>query len=205
MPLNSNAIALLTSEYPMSAIPYVPADLCEPATIVDAIRARRGGALLNLDRMLLHSPPFAHGWNSLLGATRTELALPPRLRELCICAVGLYNGAEYEVQQHSPPLLAAGGSLAQLQALRAAGTLRSADAALSAAAAGGMSALFDPLERAALELCHVMTDKVAVPRALITQLRQLLGSDAQLVELVGVIATYNMVSRFLVALDVDLE
>ena len=68
-----------------------------------------------------------------------------------------------------------------------------------------MSALFDPLGLAALELCHVMSEKVAVPRALITQLRQLLGSDALLVELVGVIATYNMVSRFLVALDVDLE
>ena len=68
-----------------------------------------------------------------------------------------------------------------------------------------MAALFDPLERAALELCRVMSEKVAVPRALIMQLRQLLGSDALLVELVGVIATYNMVSRFLVALDVDLE
>ena len=177
----------------MSAIPYVPADLGEPAAIVAAIRARRGGRLLNLDRMLLHSPNFARGWNSLLGATRCELALPARLRELCICAVGLYNGAEYEVQQHSPPFLAAGGSLEQLQALR------------SRHDGSGAASLFDPTEGAALRLCDAMSAKVQVPRPLVAQLRQMLGSDALLVELVGVIATYNMVSRFLVALDVDLE
>jgi alkylhydroperoxidase family enzyme len=177
----------------MSAIPYVSADLREPAAIVEAIRARRGGRLLHLDRMLLHSPSFARGWNSLLGATRSELALPAALRELCICAVGMHNGAEYEVQQHSPPFLAAGGSMDQLQALR------SLDGAV------GDARLFSPLERAALRLCQAMSREVRVPATLIGELRQLLGSDALLVELVGVIATYNMVSRFLVALDVDLE
>jgi alkylhydroperoxidase family enzyme len=177
----------------MSVIPYVSAELREPAAIVEAIRARRGGGLLHLDRMLLHSPNFARGWNSLLGATRSELALPAQLRELCICAVGLHNGAEYEVQQHSPPFLAAGGSLEQLQALRSAGS------------ACDNAALFNPLERVALRLCHSMSAEVRVPAPLIAELRQLLGSDALLVELVGVVATYNMVSRFLVALDVDLE
>ena len=48
----------------MSVIPYVPRDVAEPRALVDAIRARRGGALLNLDRMLLHSPPFAAGWSA---------------------------------------------------------------------------------------------------------------------------------------------
>jgi alkylhydroperoxidase family enzyme len=177
----------------MSAIPFVSADLSEPAAIVGAIRARRGGRLLNLDRMLLHSPSFARGWNSLLGATRSELALPARLRELCICAVGILNGAEYEVQQHSAPFLDAGGTARQLQALRAI------------EAAIGDGALFGAIERAALRLCLIMTRELRVPPALVAELRQGLGSDTQLVELVGVIATYNMVARFLIALDVDLE
>lgn len=177
----------------MSVIPYVPADLREPAQIVDAIRARRGGALLYLDRMLLHSPAFARGWNALLGATRSELTLPARLRELCICAVGALNGAEYELQQHSPPFLAAGGTSAQLLALR------------NIEPAIGDALLFDTLERAALGLCLAMSRTVTVSPTLIGELRVALGSDALLVEMVGVIATYNMVSRFLVALDVDLE
>jgi hypothetical protein len=42
-------------------LPYCPPDLAEPHELVSAIRARRAGTLLNLDRMLLHSPPFAAG------------------------------------------------------------------------------------------------------------------------------------------------
>ena len=68
----------------MPAIPYQPQDIDEPSELVAAIRARRGGALLNLDRMLLHSPPFARGWNDFLGAVRNELSLTPKLRELAI-------------------------------------------------------------------------------------------------------------------------
>src|SRR5690606_10326538 len=47
-------------------IPYQPADLAEPAEVVDAIRQRRGGELLELDRMLLHSAPLAARWNAMM-------------------------------------------------------------------------------------------------------------------------------------------
>ena len=40
---------------------------------VDAILARRGGTLLNLDKALLWSEPVARGWNVYLKAVRTEL------------------------------------------------------------------------------------------------------------------------------------
>jgi alkylhydroperoxidase family enzyme len=84
----------------MPRLPYLPADTAEPAEIVAQIRARRGGRLLNLDRMLLHSPTFARGWNGLLGAVRGELSLSPRLREIAICAVAALTGAEYEFTHH---------------------------------------------------------------------------------------------------------
>jgi len=188
----------------MPTVPYVRADIREPTDIVGAIRARRAGALLNLDRMLLHSPHFARGWNSLLGATRSELSLEPRLRELCICAVGMLNGAEYEVHQHKGPLLAAGGSVAQLEAMRLAlANAPGDDAPLGAATLD--NALFSAGERAALRVACAMTRNVQVDAPLLEQARALLGSDALLVELVGLIATYNMVSRFLVALDVGIE
>ena len=63
---------------------------------VEAVRARRGGHLLNLDRMLLHSPELTRGWNSYLGAVRTRLSVSPRLREIAICTVAVLNQAEYE-------------------------------------------------------------------------------------------------------------
>ena len=75
-------------------IPYVPSDICEPADLVQAIRQRRGGELINLDRMLLHSAPFARGWNAFLGEVRKNLSLSPKLREIAICGVAVLNGAE---------------------------------------------------------------------------------------------------------------
>ena len=50
-----------------------------------------------------------------------------------------------------------------------------------------------------------MTRAVTVSDAVLEDVRTQLGSDRQVVELVSIIATYNMVSRFLVALGVDAE
>lgn len=176
----------------MPRIPYQPADLTEPAELLAAIRARRGGGLLNLDRMLLHSPPFAAGWNAHLRAVRTELALDARLRELAICAVAALNGAEYEFGHHAPEFVKAGGSAAQVEALRDPDSARND------------TALFDAVERAAITLTIEMTRSVVVGDATFEAVRRGLG-DRRTVELVGTIATYNMVSRFLVALGVDPE
>jgi hypothetical protein len=80
----------------VARIPFVPLDLTEPKEIVDAVRARRGGKLLELDRLLLHSPTFTQGCNAHLKAVRTQLTVPANLRELAICTVAVLNGAEYE-------------------------------------------------------------------------------------------------------------
>lgn len=101
----------------MARIPYQPADISEPAAIVDAIRERRGGGLFNLDRMLLHSPSFAAGWNTFLGNVRRELDVSPKLCELAICLVAIINRADYEYTYHLPGFIAAGGSDAQVAAL----------------------------------------------------------------------------------------
>lgn len=172
----------------MPRIPYRSPDDPAIAELVGAIRARRAGKLLNLDRMLLHSPPFARGWNALLGAVRRELALSPRVRELAICAVARLNRAEYEWYQHAPEFLAAGGRQDQLDALD------DVDAASE-------DARFDDAERAALRLTIDMTRAVDVRPETFAR-AQSLFSEQELVELVGTIATYNMVSRFLVALDI---
>lgn len=177
----------------MPRIPYQPSDLTQPAEIVEAIRARRGGQLLNLDRMLLHSPALAKGWNAFLREVRTGLELSPRLRELVMCVVAVLNGAEYEFHHHAPEFVKAGGTDAQVQALR------------DPEAAGRNTVLFDAAERASIQLAIEMTRGVQVNDATFSDAQSALRNNQLLVELVGVIATYNMVSRFLVALGIEPE
>jgi alkylhydroperoxidase family enzyme len=177
----------------MPRIPYQPADLAEPRQVVNAVRARRGGELLNLDRMLLHSPALARGWNAFLGEVRSGLELPPKLRELAMCAVAVLNGAEYEFLHHAPEFIKAGGTLEQAEALR---NLETSDHDVS---------LFDATEQAVIQLTTEMTLDVQVSDATFAAVASGLQNDQLVVELVGVIATYNMVSRFLVALGVEPE
>jgi alkylhydroperoxidase family enzyme len=173
-------------------IPYQPNDLATPVELVAAIRHRRGGEFLNLDRMLLHSVPLATGWNALLKEVRENLTLDPMLRELAMCGVAVLNGAEYEFIQHAPVFLRAGGTQRQLDALRLIGT------------ANFNPDVFDSLQREAAELTLQMTRTIEVDDSLMQSLQSRMGNQA-LVELVGTIAAYNMVSRFLLALKVTPE
>lgn len=173
----------------MPRIAYQPTDLAEPAALVEAIRARRGGRLLNLDRMLLHSPPLATGWNGYLRAVRTELALDARLRELAMCAVASLNGAHYEFHHHAPEFLRAGGTTPQVDALR------------QPEQAMRQAGIFDETALAALRLTVEMTSQIAVSDDTFGAVHRALG-DRGTVELVAVVAAYNMVSRFLEALRI---
>jgi alkylhydroperoxidase family enzyme len=178
----------------MASIPYRSTENYEPKAVLDAIIARRGaGGLMNLDRMLLHSPPLAEGWNLMLGRVRRELTLDAKLRELAICTVAVLNGAIYELHHHRPLWMEAGGTVAQAAAL----------AALQAEALDLKE--FDAGERAVILLAIEMTRRVAVPPEVLTAARAAVGSDRTLIELIGVIAAYNMVSRFLVATGVEIE
>ena len=166
-------------------------DHLEPPELVKAIRARRaGGKLLNLDRMLLHSPAFTEGWNAMFGAIRGKLALPGKLRELAIMAIGTLNRAEYEWVQHEGEFLKAGGSKEQLAALRNV-DLAAAD-----------EKRFDETERAVLTLTIEMTRNVQVAPATLQRVRSKLP-DQQAIELFGTISGYNMVSRFVVVTGLE--
>jgi alkylhydroperoxidase family enzyme len=177
----------------MSRIPQAAPAPEAPRELVDAILARRGGCLLNLDRMLLRSPAFARGWNAFLGEVRNNLGLSPKLRELAICQVALLNGADYEYLHHAPEFVRAGGTARQLAALREVehGIVEPAP--------------FDACERAVIRLTMEMTRDVRTSDATFAAAVDALGNYQHVVELVGVIATYNMVSRFLLALQIEPE
>ena len=176
-----------------SGIPYRPHDDAGPTALVETIRERRAnGRLLNLDRMLLHSPAFAQGWNGMFAAIRGQLSVDPKLRELSIMFIAVLNHADYEWAQHESAFIAAGGSPEQMD------SIREPDSALDD------SDVFDEAELATLALTYEMTRNVTVTDATMRRVRALLP-DSEVVELVGTIAGYNMVSRFVVATGVAVE
>ena len=177
----------------MPRIPFLAEDLAQPREIVEAIRKRRGGKLYALDRILLHSPPVAAGWNSLMGAVRTQMSLPGKWRELAMCVVAVLNGAEYEFVAHAPIFIEQGGRADQVTAMR------------DVFAASADSIHFDETERAVIQLTIEMTRTVHVSDATFAAARRQLPNDQQMFELIATVASYNMVSRILVATGIRPE
>ena len=168
-------------------IPLKPIDLAEPAELVAAIRARRGGELLELDRLLLYSAPLAEGWNHYLGNIREHFSIDRKLRELAMCTVAVLNNAEYEFTQHAPLYINAGGNEEKAQLLR-----QPSDAATHSS--------FSTEEQLTIALTSQMTQNVQVDEKLFKQALDCFNTE-HLVELIATIAAYNMVSRFLVAFE----
>ena len=158
----------------------------ELAELIAKIRSERGGRLLNLYKMLLNSPPLAAGWLHLFTAIRQQCQLPGAVRELVIMRVAIINGAEYEYKIHIPFALKEGFSQEQINALQN----------------WQRSDLFDERQRAVLAYADSMTKEIHVPDAVFAGVREHFNSR-ELVELTTAIAGYNLVSRFLEALQVD--
>lgn len=168
----------------MARIPY--ADLAHPdvSPLVEQIVAERG-SVLHLYRMLLQSPPVARGWLNHLTGIRHHTLLAGSLREMAIMRIALLNRAPYEADQHAPIALKEGMTQAQLDALNEWST----------------SSLFSPTERAVLAYTDAMTRDIQVPDVIFDEVKRHF-EPRQLVELTTTIATYNMVSRFLEALQI---
>lgn len=168
----------------MARLPYADVTTDEARPLAERIVAERGN-LLHLYRMLLHSPPVAEGWLGYLTAIRQQCSLPGDLRELVIMRVAALNGAPYEADQHAPYALEEGVTQAQLDAL----------------ADWEGSSLFGERERAVLAYTDAMTRTVQVPEPVFRAVRGWFD-DRVMVELTATVAAYNMVSRFLEALQV---
>ena len=157
-----------------------------PEALLAAIKARRpGGKLIGIDRVLLKSFPLATGWNELLRRVRAEFDLPLEYREMIMLRVAALNGAEFEWGVHYPAYLEAGGTQDKAEALRTP----------------GVSSIFDDKEAALLQLTDQSTQNVAVNAEVVEKVKTLFG-EKMAVEAVATVAAYNMVSRFLVALQI---
>ncbi|KAK5114106.1 hypothetical protein LTR62_002675 [Meristemomyces frigidus] len=172
-------------------LPYIPNDPQMPSesdqAIVERVKQRRGGKLLELDKTLLHAPPIADGWNSFLGAIRTQSTLPASVRELAICRVAVLNQAWYEWSHHAP-LLRDAGVLSEETVEKIKGRLWKGDG-------------LDDKHRVVLEYTDAMTIGCVVGDGVFKKLREVFD-EREIVEVTTTVAAYNCVSRVLVALDV---
>jgi 4-carboxymuconolactone decarboxylase len=161
----------------------------ELADLIAKIRSGRRGKLLNVYKLLLHSPPLAATWFEHVNAVRWKTQLEGRLREIVIIRVARLNGIEYVIRQHVPGLaLAEGLTLQECEAL----------------ADWEASGLFSERERAALAYTDAVTRGADVADAVFAEVRRHFG-EREVVELTVLIGTYNMHTRVFGALRIDLE
>jgi alkylhydroperoxidase family enzyme len=161
----------------------------ELADLIGRIKAGRRGGLLNVYKLLLHSPALAQTWFDHNGAVRWKTQLTGRLREILIIRIAHLNGVDYVLAQHVPELAVAEGlSIAECEAL----------------ADWRASGLFDARERAALDYAEAMTLTTSVSDDVFAALRRHF-SDREIVELSVLIGTYIMHNRVMKALAIDLE
>lgn len=130
------------------------------------------------------------GWNSLLGAIRTKTSLPSNIREIAICRPALINQAWFEWMHHVP-------LLEESDSFKSDSSKIQTVQELHPTSAGSL----DDEEWATLRYADAMTREVTVPQSLFDEVRKLF-SEQEVVEITATVASYNLVSRFLVALDV---
>jgi alkylhydroperoxidase family enzyme len=174
----------------MARVSYIEEkDHPELAELIGKIRAGRRGSLINVYRLLLHSPPLAACWLDFVSTARFKTTLDGRLREIAIIRVAYLNRTDYVVKQHVPQLSAPEGL-----------TKEECDAL----ADWPKSQFFNARERAALAYTDAMTRAVAVPDEVFDGLRAHFD-ERQIVELTVLIGLYNMHTRTFMALGIDRE
>jgi 4-carboxymuconolactone decarboxylase len=159
----------------------------ELADLIARIRGARRGRLINIYKLLLHSPALAESWFAHNNAVRWKTELDGRLRELVIVRIGFITGVDYIVRQHVPALaIAEGLTLDECEALKD----------------WRPSHWFDERDRAALAYTDAMTREIRVPDTVYDPLKGFF-SERGIVELTILIGTYNMHARVLQALKID--
>lgn len=161
----------------------------ELSDLIAKIRGARGGRLLNIYRMILHSPALASGWFELNQGVRYQTEVDGQSRELTVMRVAILNGVDYILRAH-------GSSYALKEGLTSA--------QVDALADWSASVLFSHKQRALLAYVDAMTRDIDVPDPVFAELRKHY-SERQTVELTMLIGAYNMHTRVLKALQIDPE
>ena len=164
-------------------------DAMEHHELMRKIKGARGGRLINIYRLMMHSPSLANAWFELNQAVRYGTEIDGQSREIAVIRVAVLNQVEYVLRTHGPAYaLKEGLTPAQVEAL----------------ADWRASELFSGKQRALLAYTDAMTREIDVPDAVFDHVRSHF-TERQTVELTLLISAYNMLTRFLKALKVDPE
>lgn len=174
----------------MARVPLIEEEnATEHSELIRRIKGARGGRLINIYRLMLHSPALANAWFELNQAVRYGTGIDGQSREIAVIRVAILNRVDYVLQAHGPAYaLKEGLTSAQVEALA---DWRGSD-------------LFDDKQRALLAYTDAMTRDIDVPAEVFNVLRSFF-TERQAVELTLLIGAYNMLTRFLKALEVDAE
>ena len=165
------------------------ADHPELADTIAKIKGARGGRLINVYRLMLHSPALANAWFEFNQAVRYGTEIDGQSREIAVIRVAILNNVEYVQRAHGPSYALKEGLTAEQ---------------VAAIADWQPSKLFNDRQRALLAYTDAMTHAIEVPDNLFAELRKHF-SERQTVELTMLIGTYNMFTRVLQALKIDPE
>lgn len=183
---------------PKMRVSYAPSS---PPTEADQpiytrIAARRSPRpLLPLDLALLHNTAVADGWNTFIGAIRTQTTLAANLKELAISRVAVLNHAVHEWDVHAKLAIEAGVGREGMETVYRTEVRERGEKGEDEGK--GLSRE----EWVVLRYTDQMTIGVEVEERVMQEVKGVLG-EKEVVELTAVVAAYNCVSRFLVALDV---
>ena len=157
--------------------------------LIVKIKGARGGRLINIYRLMLHSPRLADAWLELNQAVRYGTEIDGQSRELAVIRVAILNHVDYVVRAHGPAYALKEGLTADQ---------------VDAVANWQGSNLFSEKQRALLAYVDSMTREIDVSDDVFAEIRKH-HSERQIVELTMLIGAYNMLTRFLKALRVDPE
>jgi len=173
----------------MARLPFVTRDQLSETDrgLFDQLEQQRG-SVSNVFRMTAHNPELLRRLLHFGDGLRHHTRLDARLRELAILLVASLTGCPYVFEHHQPLALKAGASPEQLAHLLDWETHPS----------------FDAETRAILRFAAETTQQVSVQQETFERLSTFLDAE-QVVALTMNVGFYNMVVRFLMPLEVELE
>lgn len=150
--------------------------------------ASRGLGVLNVFKVMAHSPELMQSWWRMMVVLLTRLQLDARIRELAILRLFQLKGSSYGFAHH----------------VRIGKDVGLTDEDIASLAAYAKSDRFSTLDRLVLQYTDAATKLDKSAPVLARELRAHL-SEREVVELTFCIANWNLMAHLLMSLDVELE
>lgn len=151
-------------------------------------RAGRDMGVLNVFKVMAHSPELLRSWWQMMTVLLSKLELPARYRELAILRLFQVKGGAYGFAHH----------------VRIAKMIGVSEDAIAQLAQHEESVAFDATDKLVLRYTDAVTRMDAAATAIAEEVKAALG-ERQLVELTFCIANWNLMAHLLEPLQIELE